>query len=440
MRYRIVTNKSFEKYIDYISRGRRRKFEDRWDTLDLDDVTTTVDVPSEGEINSAMRELDLFDDVAEKTGAKDVEVGSDGKLRLLDLDDAVKSDNKSNGDDRDLRTLGLDLDMPTSGRGKRNSPTTTQVSQDKDDKVRELDLDEKGADVKQHKSNIGSIGALDYDSDVDVSSIAASIDDVYAALASSDPKIVKAIIKRYAGDITDENKIKEILLTHAVQLNYDSLRVMCGDMKVVLTKKEQNLGFIDRAEIKDALKRFRSCAVSLTGENNTYGLIPNVIVSCGKDDQLIGANMIDFLVTWCQLPVIPMYFRGAMTRKLYILADCLLDQLQNVFWSEDGSLNTGLLTGKNGLLSRIKSYSDIPKALLTKMVDQLLVRGNIKKVPSRIIGEFSIMCVNNGLTAQIVKYIKSIGVESNKGDMILKYIEDEDSATWDVLKKKLKLT
>ena len=88
MKYKVVTNESFETYIDYLSRyrGRGKRFEDRWDSLDLDDITTDVNVPSEVEVDDAVRELDLFDDVAVKTGADDVYVGSDGKLRLLDLD------------------------------------------------------------------------------------------------------------------------------------------------------------------------------------------------------------------------------------------------------------------------------------------------------------------------------------------------------------------
>lgn len=430
MKYRVVTNESFEKYIDYISRGRGRRFEDRWDSLDLDDVTAKIDVPSEGEINAAVRELDLFDDAAEKTGAQDVKVGSDGKLRLLDFDDPAPKSNKTKDDSGDARTSGLDFDEPSRGRGRqRGSATTTQVNQ-ADDKVRELDFDDKGADVKQKKSNVGAIGALDYDDDVDVSQLAASIEDVYSALASSDPKVVKAMIKRYAVDITDENKIKEIMLTHAVQLNYDSLRVMCGDMKIILSAKEKKLGFIDRSDITDALHKFRTYASSLTGANNTYGLIPNAIVSCGQDDQTTCINIIDFLTTWCELPLIPMYFRGAMIRKLYDLANYLLDQLPA------GSLDTGLLTGTKGLLTRIKGFDDLPKPLLTKILKQTLTKEGVKKLPSRVIGDLLIICLKNGLAAQAIKLID---FESNKGSMILDYVEDEDAAAWEILKKKLKI-
>ena len=112
MKYKVVTNESFETYIDYLSRcrGRGKRFEDRWDSLDLDDITTDVNVPSEGEVDDAVRELDLFDDVAVKTGADDVYVGSDGKLRLLDLDPDGNKDKKPSEPDIDLRTAGLDLD------------------------------------------------------------------------------------------------------------------------------------------------------------------------------------------------------------------------------------------------------------------------------------------------------------------------------------------
>ena len=88
---------------------------------------------------------------------------------------------------------------------------TVKVKDGGDDAI-EFDLDEKGKDVKQKASNIGAIGALDYDSDIDTSKLTASIDDVYTALKSDDPRIVKAMIKRYAADIKDVDEIKEMLL------------------------------------------------------------------------------------------------------------------------------------------------------------------------------------------------------------------------------------
>lgn len=452
MKYKVVTNESFEKYIDYLSRkekfesrnrDRRLRFEDRWDTLDLDDITADVNVPSEGEVDAAVRELDLFDDVAIKTGAGDVDVAGDGKLRLLDLDPEGSPNKKSSEPDRDRRTAGLDLDdepkkkdepkpLPLGRRARADAILKDLAKQQADAKskeepIRELDLDEKGADVKKKKSNVGAIGALDYDDDVDTSKIAASIEDVYTALSSSDAKVVKSMVKRYAGDITDENRIREILLAHAVKLNYESLRVMCGDMKVVLTAKEKELGFIDRADIKDALARFKTIASKLTGENNTYGLIPNAIVSCSPESQTKCINIIDFLTTWCDLPLLPIYFRGSMIRRLYQLADYIIDELPDVKFDD------GYLTGSRGLLTRIKNYDDVPKGIIEKIAAHC----DKKKLSARVMGDFVIMCLSNSNNKAAKALFKDMS--ASKMDLVVDYVDDNDMAAYQKLAKLLKL-
>ena len=445
MKYKVVTNESFETYIDYISRcrGRGKRFEDRWDSLDLDDITTDVNVPSEGEVDDAVRELDLFDDVAVKTGADDVYVGSDGKLRLLDLDPDGNKNKKSSEPDIDRRTAGLDFDdepkkkdwrqsLPIGRRARADAMFKYLAKQQADarnneEPVRELDLDEKGVDVKKKISNVGAIGTLDYDDDIDTSNIAATIEDVYTALASEDARTVKAMIKRYAGDITDSKKISEVLLAHAVKLNYESLRVMCGDMKVVLTAKEKELGFINREDIKDALTRFKTIASKLTGENNTYGLIPNAIVSCSPEDQTKCINVIDFLITWCGLPLMPIYFRGAVTRRLYDVADFLLDEMPDVKFNED------FLAGRRGLLTRVKNYDDVPK----KLIERIAERIDTKKLSSSIIGDFVIMCLSNNNNKAVKKVFETCS--ENKKEMIVGYVDDNDASAYQKLVKLIKL-
>ena len=439
MKRRVVTNESFEKYIDYICRGKGRRFEDRFDSLDLDDITDKIEVPTESEVDTAVRELDLLDDVAIQTGAQDVDVAADGRLRLLDFDPEGRPNKKLSEPDRDIRTVGLDLDdepkkkdepkpLPLGRRARANAVLRNLAKQQADAKskeepVRELDFDEKGKEVKQKKSNVGTIGALDFDDDIDTSKIAASIDDVYTALASEDAKTVKAMIKRYAGDITDENRIKEVMLAHAVKLNYESLRVMCGDMKVVLTAKEKELGFIDRNDIKDALSRFKNIASKLTGENNTYGLIPNAIVSCSPENQIKCINVIDFLMTWCNLPLLPIYFRGSMTHRLYRLAEFLLDEMP------DAKFDDGYMTGTRGLLTRIKNYDDVPKKIITAVANHI----DVKKLSVRVLGDFVIMCLSNSNNAAAKKLIGSCS--ENKKDMIINYIDDNDASTFQKLSK-----
>ena len=448
MKYKVVTNESFETYIDYLSRCRWRgkRFEDRWDSLDLDDITTDVNVPSEVEVDDAVRELDLFDDVAVKTGADDVYVGSDGKLRLLDLDPDGNKNKKSSEPDIDRRTAGLDFDdepkkndwrksLPIGRRARADAmfkylakqQADARNARNKEEPVRELDFDEKGADVKKKKSNVGAIGALDYDDDIDTSNIAATIEDVYTALASEDARTVKAMIKRYAGDITDSKKISEVILAHAVKLNYESLRVMCGDMKVVLTAKEKELGFINRADIKDALTRFKTIASKLTGENNTYGLIPNAIVSCSHEDQTKCINIIDFLITWCELPLMSIYFRGAVTRHLYDVADFLLDEMPDVKFNED------FLAGRRGLLTRVKNYDDVPK----KLIERIAERIDTKKLSSSIIGDFVIMCLSNNNNKAVKKVFDACS--ENKREMIIGYVDDNDVSAYQKLVRLLKL-
>lgn len=419
---RVVTNETFERYIDFLvkkekfeSRHRRIKFEDRFSDLDLDDITADVTAPTDGEIDAAIRDLDLFDDIAIKTGAKDVEVGGDGRLRLLDFDEPVKS-KSSKSDKGDARTAGLDLDP--KGAKEKDHP--------EDDRTRELDFDDKGAANSSDKSNVGAIGSLDYDDDVDTSNVAASIEDVYAALASDDPNTVKSIIKRYAPDIKDKNKIRDAMLVHATNLNLPCLRVLCGDMKIVLTAKEKKLGYVDRDDIKAALERLKNVARTLTGANNTYGLIPNAVVSCTPDNQVKCMNVIDFLKEWCELPIIPLYFRGAVIRHCYDLANYLLDEI-------GGTLPLDILTGSKGLLNRMKSLDDMPSSLISKIAVAI---AGLKAISSSQLGDLVIACINNGDTKSVKKIIGS--VSAAKEDMIVDYVDEVDAAASQALAKIIK--
>lgn len=419
---RVVTNETFERYLDFLTRKekfeathRRIKFEDRFSSLDLDDITADVKAPTDGEIDAAIRDLDLFDDIAIKTGAKDVEVGGDGRLRLLDFDEPVKS-KSSKSDKGDARTAGLDLDP--KGAKEKDHP--------EDDRTRELDFDDKGAANSSDKSNVGAIGSLDYDDDVDTSNVAASIEDVYAALASDDPNTVKSIIKRYAPDIKDKNKIRDAMLVHATNLNLPCLRVLCGDMKIVLTAKEKKLGYVDRDDIKAALERLKNVARTLTGANNTYGLIPNAVVSCTPDNQVKCMNVIDFLKEWCELPIIPLYFRGAVIRHCYDLANYLLDEI-------GGTLPLDILTGSKGLLNRMKSLDDMPSSLISKIAVAI---AGLKAISSSQLGDLVIACINNGDTKSVKKIIGS--VSAAKEDMIVDYVDEVDAAASQALAKIIK--
>lgn len=449
MKRRVVTNESFEKYIDYICRGKGRRFEDRFDSLDLDDITDKIDVPTESEVNSAIRELDLFDDAAISTGAQDIEVAADGKLRLLDFDPEGSPNKKSSEPDRDSRIAGLDLDdepkkkdepkpLPLGRRARANAVLRDLAKQQADAKskeepIRELDFDEKGKEVKQKKSNVGTIGALDYDDDIDTSKIAASIDNVYTALASKDPRIVKAMIKRYAGDITDESKIREVMLAHATELNYESLKAMCGDMRVALTQKEKNLGFINSSDIKEALNRFKAIASKLTGENNTHGLIPNAIVSCSDKDQIKCNNIIEFLVKECKLPIMPIYFRGAVKKRLYTVAKFLIKNLP-----EDTTFSKKFLTGDKGLITLVNNYGDVPNDLVTEIVSYI----NPKTAGFIELGEVIKSLLIKDNKTKIKELLKQC--DENKKDRIIGHIADNDiiigeTTAYDMLAKMLRL-
>ena len=394
-RINVITNESFERYLDFLNRrdifeSRRRKLkrEGRFDNLDLDDITSDITAPTDSEIDDAKRELDLFDDIAIKTGASDVKVDADGQLRLLDLD-----------------------------------PVGSPVRKHKeDDKFRDLDFDETGKKVSKSKSNIGNaIGSLDYDDDIDTSEVAASIDDVYACLSSDDPRTVSAMIKRYSVDIKDRDKIRDAMLVQATNLNLPCIKILCGDMDIKLTAKEKKLGFIDESDISAALDRLNAIASSLTGANNTYGLIPNAIVACTQESQIDCMNVVDFLKEWCGLPIMPLYFRGAMIRHCYDLASYLYDEI-------DGDLSLDIFTGPKGLINRMKKLDDIPQQLMIKIASSLI---KLKSVKSDIIGDMIIAMSRSGGKRSIKMILDALS--DYKREFVIDYIDDTDSSAMDVV-------
>lgn len=394
-RINVITNESFERYLDFLNRrdifeSRRRKLkrEGRFDNLDLDDITADITAPTDSEIDDAKRELDLFDDIAIKTGASDVKVDVDGQLRLLDLD-----------------------------------PVGSPVRKHKeDDKFRDLDFDETGKKVSKSKSNIGNvIGSLDYDDDIDTSEVAASIDDVYACLSSDDPRTVSAMIKRYSVDIKDRDKIRDAMLVQATNLNLPCIKILCGDMDIKLTAKEKKLGFIDESDISAALDRLNAIASSLTGANNTYGLIPNAIVACTQESQIDCMNVVDFLKEWCGLPIMPLYFRGAMIRHCYDLASYLYDEI-------DGDLSLDIFTGPKGLINRMKKLDDIPQQLMIKIASSFI---KLKSVKSDIIGDM-IIAMSRSDGKRPIKLILDT-LSDYKREFVIDYIDDTDSSAMDVV-------
>lgn len=394
-RINVITNESFERYLDFLNRrdifeSRRRKLkrEGRFDNLDLDDITADITAPTDSEIDDAKRELDLFDDIAIKTGASDVKVDADGQLRLLDLD-----------------------------------PVGSPVHKHKeDDKFRDLDFDETGKKVSKSKSNIGNaIGSLDYDDDIDTSEVAASIDDVYACLSSDDPRTVSAMIKRYSVDIKDRDKIRDAMLVQATNLNLPCLKILCGDMDIKLTAKEKKLGFIDESDISAALDRLNAIASSLTGANNTYGLIPNAIVACTQESQIDCMNIVDFLKEWCGLPIMPLYFRGAMIRHCYDLASYLYDEI-------DGDLSLDIFTGPKGIINRMKKLDDIPQQLMIKIASSFI---KLKSVKSDIIGDMIIAMSRSGGKRSIKMILDTLS--GYKREFVIDYIDDTDASAMDVV-------
>ena len=394
-RINVITNESFERYLDLLnrrdrfeSRRRKLKYEGRFDNLDLDDITADITAPTDGEIDDAKRELDLFDDIAIKTGASDVKADVDGQLTLLDLD-----------------------------------PVGSPVRKHKeDDRYRELDFDETGKKVSKSKSNIGNaIGSLDYDDDIDTSEVAASIDDVYACLSSDDPRTVSAMIKRYSVDIKDRDKIRDAMLVQATNLNLPCLKILCGDMDIKLTAKEKKLGFIDESDINAALDRLNAIARSLTGENNTYGLIPNAIVACTKESQTDCMNVVDFLKEWCDLPIVPLYFRGAMIRHCYDLASYLYDEI-------DGNLSLDIFTGPKGIIHRMEQLDDIPQQLMMKIASSFI---KLKSVKPAIIGDMVIAMSRSGGKRSIKMILDKLS--DYKREFVIDYIDDTDPSAMGVV-------
>lgn len=413
MHIKVVTNKSFENYIDLSMNKRmtlleryRRKNEDRWDTLDLDDIAADVEVPTQGESNAAIRELDLADAIAVATNTEPKI--TDNGIRWLDLDDG-KSVSKSDMQDR-IRELDFD----------DNTKSTAQSGTD--NKVRELDFDPKGGDVKQRKSNLGVIGQLDIDG-ADFSRVVANSDDLYAALANDNPKDLAAIVKKYANDITDDKRVSDIMLAQAINHNVACLRILCGQMKFTVSAKDKALGFISRQDVIERLNHFKAIATKLTGEGNTYGLVPNAIVSCTPETQDDCIETIEFLVSELGLPIEPMFVRGAMTLKCYELAKYLINMLDKPF-------ELSLLTGPKGLLNRVKNREDIPATLVNKIVNKIIDDIGWPKLRYDVVGDIIIMCVNNKSKKNAVKLFNDATHNStHRRDMITDYIEDESITT-----------
>lgn len=414
-RIRLYTNEGFVRYIAKF--GKFTRNEDRWDSLDLDDITTDVQAPSQGEINSAIRELDLLDDAAIETGSTPTVDPGTGIIEL-DFDDkkpkkkpgrpSKKLKMKSDDDSSPVRTLDLD-----------SEPAKNVKSSDlAGDGVRELDFAPDAA-VSTKDSNIGgAIGNLDYDDDVDTSTLVASIEDVYTGLASPDGEIVQGLIKRYANDLTDAERLKEIMLTHAVQCNYDSLRAVCGDMRISLTAKEKELGYINKADVDQVLKKLRKLARSLTGANNTYGLIPNAIANCNPNNQIDCINIVDFLHEILGMSLQPIYYRGAFLLHCYDLANYILDELED-------ELSVDLLFGKKGLFRRAAKFTDIPDSAMQNLIKKALV--NFKNTRSSDLADLIVVCMNYPSCINTIK--KSINFNSVKGELILNYLEDNDMLT-----------
>ena len=411
---KLYTNEAFSRLVakDYVG---FRKNEGRWDSLDLDDLTTDINVPTQGEIDSAIRELDLVDDAVINTGATP-SVDNTGAIEL-DFDD--KKPKKKPG--RKSKKLKMQLDDDTIqavGELDFDDKDADDKPSDAYDGVRELDLDNGKDTISKRDSKFGAIGKLDYDDDINADSIVATVEDVYIGLASSDGDVVQGLIKRYASELDDSEKLKEIMLTHAVQGNYDSLRAVCGDMRITLTPKEKELGYIDKAEVDKALKKLRKLARSLTGANNTYGLIPNAIANCKLNDQLNCINIVDFLYEILGIPLQPVFYRGAFLMHCYDLADYLLEELG------DDALSTELMFGKNGLVKRASSFNDVPDRTLKVLSSTVLSSSNVKRLKSKDLSEFIVMYFNCGGSISELK--KMIDFSSTKGELIIDYIEDNN--------------
>lgn len=169
------------------------------------------------------------------------------------------------------------------------------------------------------------------------------------------------------------------------------------------------------------LDKLKAIASTLTGANNTYGLIPNAIVACTKESQIDCMNVVDFLKEWCELPIIPLYFRGAMIRHCYDLASYLYDEL-------DDNLSLDLFTGQKGLINRMKQLDDIPPQLMIKIASSFI---KLKSVKSDIIGDMIIAMSRSGAKRSIKMILDALS--GYKREFVIDYIDDTDASAMDVV-------
>lgn len=95
--------------------------------------------------------------------------------------------------------------------------------------------------------------------------------------------------------------------------------------------------------------------------------------------------------------------------------------------------NEEFLTGRRGLLTRVKNYDDVPK----KLIERIAERIDTKKLSSSIIGDFVIMCLSNNNNKAVKKVIDACS--ENKKEMIIGYVDDNDVSAYQKLVKLLKL-
>ena len=99
----------------------------------------------------------------------------------------------------------------------------------------------------------------------------------------------------------------------------------------------------------------------------------------------------------------------------------------------DVKFNEEFLTGRRGLLTRVKNYDDVPK----KLIERIAERIDTKKLSSSIIGDFVIMCLSNNNNKAVKKLFETCS--ENKKEMIIGYIDDNDVSAYQKLVKLLKL-
>lgn len=252
------------------------------------------------------------------------------------------------------------------------------------------------------------------DDDTLASDYFTNLNDVYKALESDDSNDIEHAIKEFANDITNKQKIQNVLLAHAANANISALKLLFGDSNIKLTPDETYVYGISDRDVSAMCDRFKNIAQRLDGEN---GLIAQVVNNCRPETQMAYMYIIRYLMKKFNMPIEMYHFINAIKNKCYNLATYLYGKLDliDVF-----------------TLDELLPYIDeLPDELLNLIIDDLNNKESIDEL-----GQLFIYALKND--DKLFNTIKTkVGIRTPFGKRLTQYVKDNDKEASEILSDKL---